>query len=74
MKKLINTDEEHYTERNYPLTIKPNSSKLGSINEVFNQGPVITFVADDSKKVLLGNNATTKYEEYDSSPNRHIIF
>ena len=33
IKKII-IDEEHYTEANYPFTIKPNFSLLGSIKEI----------------------------------------
>ena len=47
-------DEEHYTETNYPFSIKPIFSTLGSIIEISTQGPVITFVPDDSIRDLLG--------------------
>ena len=67
--KLIIIDEEHYTEANYPFTIKPNFSTLGSIIEISTQGPVITFVPDDSKRDLLGFNRTTIFGEYSLSPN-----
>ena len=59
MKRII-IEEEHYTEANYPFTIKPNFSTLGSIIEISTQGPVISFVPDDSRRDLLGFNATTK--------------
>ena len=67
--KRINIDEEHYTEANYPFTIKPNFSTLGSIIEISTQGPVITSVPDDSIRDLLGFNRTTIFEEYNLSPN-----
>ena len=67
--KRIIIDEEHYTEANYPFSIKPNFSTLGSIIEISTQGPVITFVADDSIRDLLGFNKTTIFEEYNLSPN-----
>ena len=57
-------EEVHYTELNYPFTIKPKFSKLGSIIEISIQGPVITFVPDDSKRDLLGFNKTTLFEEF----------
>ena len=60
-------DEGHYTEENYPLTIKPNFSTLGSIIEITTQGPVITFVPNVSITAVLGFSATTIYEEYQSS-------
>ena len=62
-------DNGHYTELNYPFTIKPNFSTLGSIIEISTQGPVITFVPDDSIGDLLGFNKTTIFEEYNLSPN-----
>ena len=68
--KRIIIDEEHYTESNYPLTIKPNFSTLGFIIEISTQGPVITFVPDDSIRDLPGFNETTIYEEFNLSPNR----
>ena len=67
--KGIIIDEEHYTESNYPFTIKPNFSTLGCTLEIATQGPVITFVTDDSIRNLLGFNKTTIYEEYNLSPN-----
>ena len=67
--KRIIIDEGHYTEANYPFTIKPNFSTLGSIIEISSQGPIITFEPDDSIRNLLGFNKTTIYEEYNLSPN-----
>ena len=67
--KRIIIDQGHYTEVDYPFTIKPNFSTLGSIIEIYTQGPVITFVPDDSITNLLGFNRTTIYEEYKLSPN-----
>ena len=64
-----NIIDEHFTEANYPFTIKPNFSTLGSIIEISTQGPVITFVPADSKRDLLRFNKTTKYEHYNLSPN-----
>ena len=52
-------DEEHYTEANYPFTIKPKFSTLGSIIEILPQGPIISFMFDDSIRDLLGFNART---------------
>ena len=67
--KRNNIDEGNYTEVNYPFTIKPNFSTLGSIIEISTVGPVITFVPDDSIRDLLRFNKTTIYEEYNLSPN-----
>ena len=67
--KRIIIDKEHYTEANYRFSIKPNFSTLGSIIEISIQGPVITFVPDDSIRDLLGFNKTTILEEYNLSPN-----
>ena len=62
-------DEEYYTESNYPSTIKPNLSTLGSIIETSTQRPVLTYVPDDSIRDLLGFNKTAIFEEYNLSPN-----
>ena len=69
--KRIIIDEEHYTEANYPFTINPNFSTLGSIIEISPQGPIISFMFDDSIKDLLGFNARTLYEEY--TPSDHPV-
>ena len=60
--------EEECTETNYPFTIKPNFSTLGSIIEISSQGPIITFVPDFVRD-LLGYNRTTFFEEYNLSQN-----
>ena len=67
--RRIIIDKEHYTEANYPFSIKPIFSTLGSIIEISTQGPVITFVPDDSIGDLLGFNKKTIFEEYNLSPN-----
>ena len=67
--KRIIIDEEHYTESNYPFTIKPNFSTLGSIKEISTHGSVITILPDDSMRDLIGFKKTTIYEEYNFSPN-----
>ena len=66
--KRITIEEGHYTELNYPFIIKPNFSTIGSIIEISTQGPVITFVPDDSIRYLLGFKKTTIFEEYNLSP------
>ena len=60
--------DEHYTEANYPFTIKPNFSTLGIITEITSQGPVITFIPDDSIRSLLGFTKTAIFEENNLSP------
>ena len=62
-------DEKHSTEANYPFTIKPNFSTLGSIIEKSSRGPIITFIPDDGIGDLLGFNKTTIFEEYNLSQN-----
>ena len=62
-------DESHYTAVNYPFTIKPNFSTLGSIIEISTQGPINTFATDDRKGDLLGFIKTTIYEKYKLSSN-----
>ena len=51
--KMINIEDGHFSELNYPFTIKPNFSTLGSVIEMSTQRPVITFVPDDSIRDLL---------------------
>ena len=67
--KRIVIDEGHYNENTYPFTIKPNFRTLGSIIEISPQGPIISFMFDDSIRNLLGFNARTLYEEYTISNN-----
>ena len=67
--KRIIIDEGHYTEANYPFTIKPNFSTLGPIIEISPQGPIINFMFDVSIRDLLGFNARTFYEDYTLSNN-----
>ena len=67
--KRIIIDAEHYTEANYPFKIKPNFSTLRSIIEISPQGPIISFMFDDSMKDLLGFNTITLYQEYNLSTN-----
>ena len=67
--KRIIIGEDHFTEVNYPFESEPNFSTLGSIIEISPQGPVISFMFDDSVRDLLGFNARTLYEEYNLSAN-----
>ena len=62
-------DKKHYTEANYSFTIKPNFSTLGSIIEISPQGPIRSFMFDNSIRDLLKFNARTLYEEYTVSNN-----
>ena len=67
--KRIIIEGGHYTDVDYPFKIKPNFTTLGSIIEISIQGPVITFVPDDSIRDLLGFNKNTIFNEYNQSPN-----
>ena len=67
--KGIITAEEHFTEENYPFSIKPNFSTLGSIIEISNPESAVSFSPDDSIRDLLGFNTTSIYEESNLSPN-----
>ena len=67
--KRIIIDKGHYTEAEHPFTIKPNFSTLGSIIEIPPQGPVISFMFDDSIRNLLGFHETILYKENNLSPN-----
>ena len=72
--KRIIIDKEHYTIEDYPFQIKPNFSTLGSIIEIIPQGPIISFVFNDSIRHLLGFNETILYKEYNLSPNPVDIY
>ena len=67
--KRIIIDKENCTEANYPFTIKPNFSNLGSIVQISPSRPMIGFIFDDSIGSLLGFNETVLWEEYNLSPN-----
>ena len=67
--KRIIFDKGHFTEVDYTFTITPNFPTLGSIIEISSQGPIVSFLPDDSIRDILGFNATTLYEEYNLSPN-----
>ena len=67
--KRIIIDKDYYSENDYPFTIKPNFSTLGSIIQTKPQGSIIGFVFDDTIGNLLGFNETILYEEYNISPN-----
>ena len=56
--KRIIIDEGYYSENNYPFTIKPNFSTLGSIIEISQTGPIISFVMENSIGKLLGFDET----------------
>ena len=51
-------DKGHYTEVEYPFTIKTNFTSLGSIVEISPQGPIIVFVFKDGTGSLLGFDET----------------
>ena len=67
--KRIIIDEGYFTLEEYPFSIKPNFSTLGSIIEISNEESAISFKPDDSIRDLLGVNKTTIYEKYNLSPN-----
>ena len=67
--RRIIIDEGHFTESNYPFTIQPNFSTIGSIIEISLQEPIISFMFDDSIRNLLGFNA----EHLMKTINYHLI-
>ena len=67
--KRIVIGEDHFTGANYPFKIKPNFSTLRSIIEILPQGPIISFMFDDSIRDLLRFNAGTLFEKYNLSTN-----
>ena len=54
--KRIIFDERHFSETDYPLTIKPNFSILGSLTKISRQKPLCGFLPDDSIRKLLSFN------------------
>ena len=62
--KRIVIEEGYFPKVDYPFKIKPNFSTLGSILEISEQGPLSSFLPDDSRRDLLGFNASTIYEKY----------
>ena len=62
-------DEEYFTESDYPFTIKPNFSTLGSVIEYQPQGPIIGFAFDDSVRNLLEFHETILFKDFNLSPN-----
>ena len=67
--RRIIINKGYYSENNYPFTIKPNFSTLGSIIEISQTGPIISFAVEDSIRNLLGFDETILYNEYNLSPN-----
>ena len=62
-------DKGSYTEDEYPFTLKPKFSTLGSVIEISPQGTIIGFLYDDSIRNLLGFHETILYKK-NLSPNR----
>ena len=67
-------DEGHFTEADSRFTIKPNFCTVGFIIESSRPEPLISFLPDDSIRNHLEFKATTKYEEFNLSPNPVDIF
>ena len=66
--KRIITAKGHYSENEYPFTIKPNFTTLGSIIEKLLQGPIIGFVFKNNIGNLLGFHETILWEKFNLSP------
>ena len=62
-------DKGHYTEENYPFTVRPNLSTLGTIIKLSPQGPIIGFIFEDSIGNLLGFHETILWQDYNLSHN-----
>ena len=63
--KRVFIEEGYITEEDYPLRIKPNFCKLGSIIEILpGRGWQISFVQDDSLRDLPGLKPKALHEEY----------
>ena len=61
--------EGHFTETDYPFTMKATFSTLGSSINISGRKLLITFPTDESIRNLKGFNASTIYEEYHPSYN-----
>ena len=70
----ISIDTGHFTEKDYPFTIKPNFSTLGSIIEIIPQEPISSYVFEDNIKKLLGFRETMLFQENKLSSNPVDIF
>ena len=57
--KMIIFEEGHFTDVDYPFTIKPNFSTFGSIMEISSTEPLLTFLPNDCMRNLLGFSAVT---------------
>ena len=62
-------EKGHYSESDYPISIKANFSTLGSIVEILTPGPQISFVFDDSIGNVLGFNEIRVWGKYNLSDN-----
>ena len=67
--KRIIIDKGHYTQADYPFTIKQKFSTLGGIIEIKPQGAIIGFVFDDSIRNLLGFPETILFKKCNLSDN-----
>ena len=67
--RRIIIDKGHYSENEQPFTIKLNFSTLGSVIELSPQRPIISFVFNDSIRIVLGFHETILYKECNPSPN-----
>ena len=63
-------DEGRFTEADYPFKIKPIFTTLGSIIEIVPEGPIVSFIFDDTMRNLLGFRETLIYQEYNLSQKR----
>ena len=57
--EIIVADEGQFTEANYPFTIESKFSTPGSIIQISPQGPITSFMFDDSIRDLSRFNART---------------
>ena len=67
--KRIIIDEGHYSENICPFNIKLNFPTLGSILEITQTGPIISFVMENSMGKLLEFDETILYNESNLPPN-----
>ena len=67
--KRIILAKVYYSEKDYPFTIKPNFTTLGSNIEISPQGPINGFIINNNIGNLLGFHETKLWQDYNISPN-----
>ena len=62
-------DKGNYSENDYPFSNKPNFNTTASILQIQAQGPIFSFLLEDSIRKLLGFHETIFYKKFNLSRN-----